>query len=166
MLFRSYMLAEEVDFNDAYRLGYDRVGCWCCPNNNVRSQLLAKIYMPEQSDKWRSDLIEFAKQVGKPDPEVYVDNGKWKARQGGNGLAAAEDVKIRYTNCTAEDHAKIYKLNKAIGEDFYNLFIPFGKVSHELGRKLLHEVVVLDLATNVPILSIQQIGRASCRERV
>ena len=34
-----YMLAEEVDFNDAYRLGYDRVGCWCCPNNNVRSQL-------------------------------------------------------------------------------------------------------------------------------
>ena len=155
-----YMLAEEVDFNDAYRLGYDRVGCWCCPNNNVRSQLLAKIYMPEQSDKWRSYLIEFAKQVGKPDPEVYVDNGKWKARQGGNGLAAAEDVKIRYTNCTAEDHAKIYKLNKAIGEDFYNLFIPFGKVSHELGRKLLHEVVVLDLATNVPILSIQPFNQS------
>lgn len=155
-----YMLGEEVDFNDAYRLGYDRVGCWCCPNNNVRSQLLAKIYMPEQSEQWRNYLIAFAKQVGKPDPEEYVDNGKWKARQGGNGLAAAEDVKIRYTNCTAEEHAKIYKLNKAINDDFYNLFIPFGKVSHDLGRKLLHEVVVLDLATNVPILSIQPFNQS------
>ena len=37
----------------------------------------------------------------------YVDTGKWKARQGGNGLASASDVKIRFTNCTAEDHAKI-----------------------------------------------------------
>ena len=155
-----YMLGEEVDFNDAYRLGYDRVGCWCCPNNNERSQLLAKIYMAEQSEKWRDYLIEFAKQIGKPDPEIYVDDGKWKARQGGNGLAAAEDVKIRYTNCTAEDHAKIYKLNKAIDADFYNLFIPFGRVSQDLGRKLLHEVLILDLATNVPILSIQPFNQS------
>ena len=29
-----FSLAESVDFNGAYRLGYDRVGCWCCPNNN------------------------------------------------------------------------------------------------------------------------------------
>lgn len=44
-----YLIAENVDFNDAYRLGYDRVGCWCCPNNNQRAQFLSKIYMPEQS---------------------------------------------------------------------------------------------------------------------
>ena len=150
-----YILGEEIDFNDAYRLGYDRVGCWCCPNNTLRSQLLAQIYMPEQSKKWRDYLIGFAKRIGKPDPEVYVDDGKWKARQGGNGLAAAEDVKIRYTNCTAEDHAKIYKINKPVTDEFFNLFVPFGKVSKELGRKLLHEVMVLDVRTNVPILSIQ-----------
>ena len=39
-----YLLAEDVDFNDAYRLGYDRVGCWCCPNNNQRAQFLSRIY--------------------------------------------------------------------------------------------------------------------------
>lgn len=150
-----YMLAEDVDFNDAYRLGYDRVGCWCCPNNTIRSQLLAKVYMPDRAKKWRDYLIDFAKRLGKPDPEVYVDDGFWKARQGGNGLAAAEDVKIRYTNCTAEDHAKIYKLNKPITDEFYYLFVPFGKVSKELGRKILHEVMVLDIRTNVPIMSIQ-----------
>ena len=51
-----YLLSEKVDFNDAYRLGYDRVGCWCCPNNNLRAQFLSRIYMSERSEKWR--LVE------------------------------------------------------------------------------------------------------------
>jgi phosphoadenosine phosphosulfate reductase len=150
-----YLIGEKVDFNDAYRLGYDRVGCWCCPNNSERAQFLSKVYMPEEYKKWRDFLIEFAKSIGKPDPEVYVDTGKWKARQGGNGVAASEDVKIKYTNCTAEEHAKIYNLNKPIDESFYSLFTPFGKVSKELGRKLIGEIIVLDVKNNVPIISLQ-----------
>lgn len=150
-----YLLAEKVDFNDAYRLGYDRVGCWCCPNNNQRAQFLSRIYMPEASRKWREFLIDFAKKIGKPDPEVYVDSGKWKARQGGNGLAAAGDVKIKFTNCTAEEHAKIYRLVRPFDDELINMFTPFGRVAPELGQKLLNEVIVLDLKSKVPILSIQ-----------
>lgn len=150
-----YLIAENVDFNDAYRLGYDRVGCWCCPNNNQRAQFLSKIHMPEQSKKWREFLIGFAKKIGKPDPETYVDSGKWKARQGGNGLASANDAKIRFTNCTAEDHAKIYRLVRAFDDELVGMFVPFGRVAPELGKKLLREVIVLDHRTNVPILSLQ-----------
>ena len=155
-----YLMGEKVDFNDAYRLGYDRVGCWCCPNNNERAQFLSSIYMPEQFKKWRNFLIHFAKKIGKPDAEVYVDTGKWKARQGGNGIKAAEDVKIRFTNCTVEDHAKIYKLPRPMDCDFLNMLIPFGIVSKELGRKLLNEVIVLDVKSNVPILSVQPFQQA------
>lgn len=150
-----YMLAEEVDFNAAYRLGYDRVGCWCCPNNNQRAQFLSRIYMPEESKKWREFLIDFAKKIGKPDPEVYVDSGKWKARQGGNGLPSAGDVKIRFTNCTTEDHAKIYRLVRPFDDELVGMFVPFGRVAPELGKKLLRETIILDVKTNVPILSIQ-----------
>lgn len=150
-----YMLSENVDFNDAYRLGYDRVGCWCCPNNNQRAQFLSRIYMPEQSKKWRNFLIDFAKRIGKEDAEIYVDTGKWKARQGGNGLRAAGDVKIKFTNCTTEEHAKIYRLVRQFDDELVGMFVPFGRVAPELGKKLLHEVIVLDSRTNVPILSIQ-----------
>lgn len=150
-----YLLAEDVDFNEAYRLGYDRVGCWCCPNNNQRAQFLSRIYMPEKSKEWRDFLIEFAKRIGKPDPEVYVDEGSWKARQGGNGLAAAGDVKIRFSNCTSEEYAKIYRLVRSFDDELVGMFVPFGRVAPELGQKLLHEVLVLDPKTNVPILSIQ-----------
>ena len=150
-----YLLSEKVDFNDAYRLGYDRVGCWCCPNNNQRAQFLSRLYMPEQAKKWRTFLIDFAKKIGKPDPEVYVDTGKWKARQGGNGLTAASDVKIKFTNCTAEEHAKIYRLVRPFDDELIGMFTPFGRVAPELGQKLLNEVIILDLKTKVPILSIQ-----------
>lgn len=150
-----YMLSENVDFNDAYRLGYDRVGCWCCPNNNQRAQFLSRIYMPEESRKWREFLINFAKKVGKDDAEIYVDTGKWKARQGGNGLRAAGDVKIKFTNCTTEEHAKIYRLIRPFDDELVGMFVPFGRIAPELGKKLLHEVIVLDSRTNVPILSLQ-----------
>lgn len=150
-----YIIGENVDFNDAYRLGYDRVGCWCCPNNTIRAQFLSRMYMPEASQKWRDFLINFAKRIGKPDPEVYVDTGKWKARQGGNGLAAANDVKIKFTNCTVEDHAKIYSLVRPFDDTFINLMTPFGIIAPELGRKLIHETMIIEPQTKVPIISIQ-----------
>lgn len=154
-----YMLSEKIDFNSAYRLGYDRVGCWCCPNNNQRAQFLSRIYMPDRSKKWREFLISFARKIGKPDAEEYIDTGKWKARQGGNGLAAATDVKIKFTNCTAEEHAKIYRLVRPFDDEFIGMFVPFGRVAPELGNKLLNEVLVLDTRMNVPILSIQPFGQ-------
>lgn len=150
-----YIMAEEIDFNSAYRLGYDRVGCWCCPNNNQRAQFLSRIYMAEESKQWREFLIDFAKRIGKPDPEIYVDSGKWKARQGGNGLPSAGDVKIRFTNCTSEEHAKIYRLVRPFNDELVGMFVPFGKIAPELGKRLLRETIILDVKTNVPILSIQ-----------
>jgi phosphoadenosine phosphosulfate reductase len=150
-----YILSEKIDFNDAYRLGYDRVGCYCCPNNNGRAQFLSSIYMPDKSMAWRNFLIDFAKKIGKADAEVYVDSGKWKARQGGNGLAAAKTVKLQFTNCTSEEHSKIYKLFKPYDDELINMFTPFGKVAKDLGQKLLQETIILDAKSNVPILSLQ-----------
>ncbi|MBQ7498197.1 MAG: phosphoadenosine phosphosulfate reductase family protein [Selenomonas sp.] len=150
-----YILGEGVDFNEAYRLGYDRVGCWCCPNNNVRAMFLSNIYMPEAAEKWHSFLVDFARRIGKPDPEEYVDSGNWKSRQGGNGVKAAEDVKLKFANCTAEENAKIYRLKRPMSKELTNLFAPIGIVSEEMGRKMLHEVMILEPRTKVPIMSLQ-----------
>lgn len=161
-----YLLSEKVDFNDAYRLGYDRIGCWCCPNNNLRAQFLSRIYMSERSEKWRSFLVDFARQIGKPDAEEYVDSGKWKARQGGNGVAAAGDVKLKFTNCTSEEHSKIYQLTRAFDDSFLNMLVPFGILAPELGRKLIHETLILDVKTKVPIISVQPFNQSGFEHAV
>ena len=109
-----YMLTTKIDFNYAYRLGYARVGCWCCPNNSGWSEFLSKIHMPQQSERFRQMLIDFAKQIGKPDPEVYVDDGKWKARQGGNGVDYAKKTAVSFEPCALEENAFNYELQRPI----------------------------------------------------
>lgn len=139
-----YLFTRKIDFNDAYRLGYTRVGCWCCPNNSVWSEFLSRVHMAEQYQKFRKLLLEFAVQIGKPDPVQYVDGGFWKARQGGNGMVYAQKSVISFEACATEDHTFRYQLQRPISEEFYELFKPFGKLNFSLGNARLGEVYVLD----------------------
>lgn len=161
-----YILSEGIDFNDAYRLGYDRVGCWCCPNNNVRAQFLSKIYMPDEAKAWREFLISFAKRIGKPDPEVYVDEEKWKARQGGNGLAAARSVKVRSSQCATEDNAFVFELERPYSEELEGLFTPLGICAPGIGRKLVKEKVFLDPKTMQPSFAIMPFGQGDYKRSI
>lgn len=149
-----YILESGIDFNDAYRLGYSRVGCWCCPNNGGWSEFLSKIHMYDQYVKWRELLIRFAKQIGKPDPEEYIDGGNWKARQGGNGLDFSKKSIVSFTPCATTDNAFNYELQRPISEELYELFKPFGYVNKELGKKRLGEVYIVDKKGN-PVLILQ-----------
>ncbi len=154
-----YLLTTNIDFNNAYRLGYARVGCWCCPNNSGWSEFLSKIYMPDQYNKFRNVLVNFAKTVNKLDPEEYVDSGSWKARQGGNGLNIARRSIISFEPCANEENAFNYELQKPITKGFYELFKPFGYINKELGNKRLGEVYVLDKNGNA-VIKLQ--GRLGC----
>jgi phosphoadenosine phosphosulfate reductase len=137
-----YILTTGIDFNTAYRLGYTRVGCWCCPNNSIWSGFMSRVYMPEQYEHFRNMLIDFAQKIGKPDPEVYVDEGKWKARQGGNGLDYAQSSVITFEPCALQENTINFELQKPITEELYELFKPFGYINKEIGNARLGEVYV------------------------
>lgn len=153
-----YILTTGIDFNDAYRLGYSRVGCWCCPNNGNWSEFLSKVHMYDQYIHWRDILLRFAKKIGKPDPEEYIDAGSWKARQGGQGLEISNTSIIKFEPCATEDNAFNYELQNLITEDMYELFKPFGYINKDLGNKRLGEVYVLDKAGNVVLVLQGRVG--------
>ena len=144
-----YILSAGIDFNYAYRLGYSRVGCWCCPNNGGWSELLSKIHMYDQYVHWRNLLLDFAKTIGKPDPEEYIDGGNWKARQGGNGIAAAQKSIVKFEPCATDENAFNYELQRPITDELYELFKPFGYINKELGNKRLGEVFVMSKSGKV-----------------
>lgn len=149
-----YILANNVLVNEAYEWGYTRVGCWCCPNNSSWSEFMSKIYEPERYKEWRGALVDFATKIGKPDPEDYIEEGGWKARQGGNGLDVSH-TKLNSQNCTTEQNAKTYELTRPIEDQLYELFKPFGVIDKDSGRKFIDEVLVIDKKTGQPIISIQ-----------
>ena len=153
-----YILTTGIDFNEAYRLGWTRVGCWCCPNNGVWSEFLAKVHMYDQYVHWHDLLVDFAKQIGKPDPENYIDSGGWKARQGGNGLAAAQTSIVSFEPCATDENAFNYDLQKPITDELYELFKPFGFVDKELGNKRLGEVYIMNKTGKVILVLQGRIG--------
>lgn len=158
-----YILTTGIDFNEAYRLGWTRVGCWCCPNNGGWSEFLAKIHMYEQYEHWHNLLVDFAKQIGKPDPEDYINEGGWKARQGGNGLAAAQTSIVSFEPCATDENAFNYDLQRPITEELYELFKPFGYLNKELGNKRLGEVYVLNKAGKVVLILQGRIGNTKLK---
>lgn len=157
-----YLLMTKIDFNDAYRYGYTRVGCWCCPNNTAWAQFLSDIYMPEQSRRFRTILLDFATKMGKQNPEEYVKSGGWKLRKGGAGMELSKNVVIDFKPCATDARSFHYALNKPITPDLYEFFKPFGILNFDMGKSRLGEVYILDVKTNQPIMKLQ--GRVGSRE--
>lgn len=153
-----YIFTTKIDFNYAYKLGWTRVGCWCCPNNGGWSEFLAKVHMYDQYVHWHELLINFAEKIGKPDPEDYINSGGWKARQGGNGLAAAQTSVVTFEPCATDQNSFNYDLQKPITEELYELFKPFGYINKELGNKRLGEVFVLNKSGKVVLILQGRIG--------
>ena len=149
-----YILSRKMDFNNAYRLGYSRVGCWCCPNNTGWDMFLSEIYMNEASSKFNEMLYDFAVKTNKTEPEKYVTDGSWKARQGGNGLEISENTVVDFKPCVDQADTISFELKRPISEELYELFIPFGKINKNLGNKYKGEVYVLD-KNDVPIMKLQ-----------
>lgn len=149
-----YILSNRIDFNDAYKKGFTRVGCWCCPNNSNWSEFLSDIYMENESKEFKNFLYGFSKQIGKKDWKEYVDTGKWKARQGGNGVASSSNIVVSYEPCALEENTYNFELNRPISDRLYEFFKPFGNLDFRMGRQRLNEVYVLDRKTNNPILRI------------
>lgn len=149
-----YILSNDLLFNEAYNQGFTRVGCWCCPNNSNWSEFLSSIYMPMEYAKWRELLYSFAKKVGKEDWQDYIDDGKWKARQGGNGLEYSKNAVVSFKPCVLEDNAYNFDLSRPISNDLYTLFKPFGVLDFDMGNKRLNEVYIIDRHDGNPLLKL------------
>ncbi len=122
-----YILYKGIKFNEAYRWGYKRVGCWCCPNNSDWSMMLNDIYYPQLSSKWKSVIYDFATKTNKTDIEDYVENGKWKTRKGASGLET-RNVTIADTPCNLSDRARNIIIKKKLRPDVIEFFKPFGEL--------------------------------------
>lgn len=125
-----YILSRQLKFNSAYRKGYRRIGCWCCPNNSKWSESLNSIYINDKQSVWKEFLYNFAQKAGKRDYKDYVDEGFWKMRHGGEGLDNSHTKVIR-VSCTDKNYEK-FILNKSYTDRLDEYLKPFGKIQKEV----------------------------------
>lgn len=134
-----YILLNELDFNKSYRLGYSRVGCWLCPLNSEWSEMLASIFFPEDAAQWRTQLIDFARRIGKPDPEEYIDDRAWVKRFGGAGHPNQFHM-LEVKPCGDMANTRQIEVNRPVDVELEEFLKPLGKIIRELSRPTLGEL--------------------------
>lgn len=120
-----YILYRDILVNDCYQYGYKRVGCWCCPNNSDWSMMLTEIYHPEDMQRWKDMIYDFARKTGKTDIDDYYDEGRWRTRRGASGLQV-KNVSIVDTVCNLSDRARNIIIEKKLNKDVVEFFKPLG----------------------------------------
>lgn len=134
-----YMLTHSIHFNKSYRLGYTRVGCWLCPLNSDWSELIGGIFFPEDSARWRNQLIDFARRIGKPDPEEYVDDRAWVKRFGGAGLPN-QFTGIEAKPCGDMDNTIQVDVDRPVDVELEEFLKPLGRIVPDRSRPALGEI--------------------------
>lgn len=84
-----YILLNGLPFNEAYRIGFSRVGCIICPYSSKWSENIASKIYPTSLSPFISaikDSLEKSKVSGIDD---YIKLGKWKERAGGRSVDCA-----------------------------------------------------------------------------
>jgi phosphoadenosine phosphosulfate reductase len=134
-----YILSHDLAFNKSYRLGYSRVGCWLCPLNSEWSEMLAGIFFPEDALRWRSQLIDFARRIGKPDPEEYVDERGWVKRFGGAGLPNRFGG-LEAKACGDMANAVQIEVERPVNAELEEFLKPLGKINRDRSQPALGEI--------------------------
>lgn len=181
-----YILSENIEFNFSYRQGFPRVGCWMCPNNSDLSQFLARIHVSKahcnnvkfDSKDWEEFIYNFSRKIVKNYYEInsidiskeklekevdyYVENSKWKARQGGDGVEKSKNTIISKKECINEKNTYRLSLNRPIDDEFTTLFKPFGKLSFR-NQGASQEMFIIDNNGNAIVKVIFKNGEKEIR---
>ncbi|NJN98338.1 MAG: phosphoadenosine phosphosulfate reductase family protein [Anaerolineales bacterium] len=134
-----YILARNLQFNKSYRLGYSRVGCWLCPLNSEWSEMLANVFFPEDSARWRTQLIDFATRIGKPDPVEYIDDRAWVKRFGGAGLPNRFSG-LEAKPCGDMANAVQIEIDRPVNVEIEEFLKPLGRIIRDRCRPALGEI--------------------------
>ncbi len=84
----TYLLAKGIFFNAAYRHGLSRVGCMVCPMSSAWSEGIGHSVYKDEVQNLVEKVEDFAVRAkSQKEAKRYVEDGGWKARVGGRGLA-------------------------------------------------------------------------------
>ncbi len=123
----TYILSNNLIFNEAYRYGYTRVGCIPCPFNSPWSEMMTSFVFPEEAKRWHSTLKEYAQKIGRPDTEEYIISGGWKTRAGGLGLNKRR-VYIEKHICDKDENFITYEISKDLDMQIIEYMKPLGDI--------------------------------------
>jgi phosphoadenosine phosphosulfate reductase len=78
-------------FNEAYKSGFNRVGCLVCPNSSGKHEYLKRICCTDETDSYLDTIVDTTtKDLSGRNRELFLANGGWKMRTTGHELTVTK----------------------------------------------------------------------------
>ena len=160
------ILKNHLDFNEIYKKGFTREGCMYCPSNSPYTDFLLKKNYPNLFNTWYSFLKRSAREIGKKNPDDYIESGAWKIHIGISNKTKRA-VHLDKQLCPRSADITQYSFNKPFFPIGLEVFKPFGELVHIEGslesaigtdsEKISgRHIIVKDIKTNMPLFGFQK----------
>lgn len=92
-----YLFLQELPINEAYKFGFNRVGCILCPNSSEKHEFIKKACFPDDIDVYCNKIIKNSrKDLSGNNAKIFLDTGGWKMRLSGRELKYSEEERFEY----------------------------------------------------------------------
>lgn len=92
-----YIYSCNLLLNNAYKYGFNRVGCIMCPNSSEKHEYIKKNWFPKLVNLYTDKIIHnTSKDLSGNNKKYFLDIGIWKNRLSGRELLLTEDDRFSY----------------------------------------------------------------------
>lgn len=107
-----YIYSQGLLLNDAYKYGFNRVGCIMCPNSSEKHEYIKRQCFPELVDEYCERITQnSAKDLSGDNAKIYLETGGWKSRLSGRELKFSEEDRFQLNETPAHLKFSVNKLN-------------------------------------------------------
>lgn len=97
-----YIYSQGLLLNDAYKYGFNRVGCIMCPNSSEKHEYIKRQCFPELVDEYCERITQnSAKDLSGDNAKIFLETGGWKSRLSGRELKLSEEDRFQLNETPA-----------------------------------------------------------------
>lgn len=97
-----YIYSQGLLLNDAYKYGFNRVGCIMCPNSSEKHEYIKRQCFPELVDEYCERITQnSAKELSGDNAKIFLETGGWKSRLSGRELKFSEEDRFQLNETPA-----------------------------------------------------------------
>ncbi len=97
-----YIYSQGLLLNDAYKYGFNRVGCIMCPNSSEKHEYIKRQCFPELVDEYCERITQnSAKDLSGDNAKIFLETGGWKSRLSGRELKFSEEDRFQLNETPA-----------------------------------------------------------------
>jgi len=123
-----YIYSRKLEMNEAYKMGFNRVGCIMCPNSSAKHEYIKRYCFKNDVDNFCNLILDTSsKDLSGSNSQRFLETGGWKLRLSGRELKISEEERFSYEE---KEKQLIFKAPK-LGPEWKIWYTTLGKMDND-----------------------------------